>query len=213
MMSKTQYCPVCRGRGHIEQKKICNTCYGHGFLHDSGGFFPASSFEKLCSAGLLPEFLRSAMEVGGACAGNIQLFDATQRTLKIAAQKGFKEDFLRYFAVVRSGNSACGAALNTGTRVVVADVGSHPIFKQKESAAVMLRAGALAVQSTPLISSAGQFLGVMSTHYHQPRNLRRQELQTLDKVTERYVAMMEASLRDVATREIAGPRQSRSGAL
>ena len=200
-MSKTQYCPICRGRGYIEQKKVCTTCHGHGFLQSAGAFFSATRVEQLTSTGLLPEFLQSAMEVDGAGRGNIQLFDSTQRTLKIAAQKGFKEEFLRYFAVVRPGSYVCGAAMNVGARVIVPDVSSHPIFKDRESGEVMLRAGALAVQSTPLISSVGQFLGVMSTHYDRPRTVRRQELQQLDKVAQRYVAMMEASLRELATNE------------
>jgi GAF domain-containing protein len=170
-------------------------------LHASGGFFSADSCAALGSAPVLLEFLKSAMEVSGARAGNIQLFDSTYRTLHIAAQQGFKEDFLEYFAVVRKSDSACGAAMNTGSRVAVADVSSHPIFRGKPSCEVMLRAGAFAVQSTPLLSSAGQFLGVMSTHYHQPGNLCRRELQELDKIVQHYLTRMEEGLREATLQE------------
>lgn len=201
MISRTQYCPVCRGSGHIELQEICGTCHGKGYLQDTSGFFSASSCEALRSSTLLPEFLQSAMAVDGARYGNIQLFDSTHRTLKIAMQQGFKEDFLNYFAVVRAGSHACGKAIHTGARVVVPDVVSDPIFKNTEGGAMLLKSGVLAVQSTPLISSAGQFLGVMSTHYDQPRTLRQQELQALDKVTSQYVAMLEATLRDTMMKE------------
>lgn len=200
-MVRTQYCPVCRGSGHIELEKICGTCYGKGYLRDTSGFFSASLCEALRSSTLLPEFLKSAMEVDGASYGNVQLFNATHRTLKIAAQQGFKEDFLNYFAVVRAGSFSCGAAIHSGGRVVVSDVVSDPIFKNTEGGAMLLKSGVLAVQSTPLISSAGQFLGVMSTHYDRQRTLLQQELRALDMVTRQYVEMIEASLRDAAMKE------------
>jgi GAF domain-containing protein len=201
MILKAQYCPVCRGRGHVELRKICSACYGKGYLQETNGFFSASHYEALRSSTLLPEFLRSAMEVDGACYGNIQLFNSTKRTLTIAAHQGFKEEFLRYFAVVRPGSCACGAAIQRGARVMVGDVVSDPIFKDTEAGAMLLQSGVQAVQSTPLISSAGQFLGVMSTHYDRPRNLRQEELRELDTVSLRYVAMMEASLREAARKE------------
>ncbi|HKD80716.1 MAG TPA: GAF domain-containing protein [Candidatus Angelobacter sp.] len=172
-----------------------------GFLHEIGGFFPSTSFEKLSSTTLLPEFLKSAMEVSRACFGNIQLFDPGRRALRIATHHGFKEEFLRYFAEVRTSNSSCGAAMNRGARVIVPDVCTHPIFKDKEPGEMLLRAGVLATQSTPLVSSAGQFLGMMNTHYSQPRDFCEPELQELDLVTRRYVAMMEATLREAAVQE------------
>lgn len=201
MTSARQYCPVCRGRGHVENRKLCSACYGHGFLQAPGGFFSAEACAALGSDPVLPEFLQSAMEVSSAYAGNIQLFDSTRRTLYIATQRGFREEFLQFFAVVRHNDSACGAAMNTGSRVVVADVMNDPIFKGKPSCEIMLNAGALAVQSTPLLSSAGQFLGVMSTHYPQPGNLRQRDLQELDKLTQHFLNRMEESLRDSAMKE------------
>src|SRR5262245_7452245 len=181
MTSARQYCPVCRGRGHADNRKVCSACYGLGFLQGPGGFFSVEACTALQSDPVLTKFLLSAMEASRACAGNIQLFDASHRTLHIATQVGFKEEFLQFFAVVRHNDCACGAAMNMGARVVVADVRNDPIFKGKPSCEIMLRAGALAVQSTPLLSSAGQFLGVMSTHYDQPGNLGRRDLQELDK--------------------------------
>src|SRR5262249_20983954 len=133
MSSARQYCPVCRGRGHVENRKLCSACYGHGFLQGPGGFFSAEACAALGSDPILREFLKSGIETSGASAGNIQLFDSTQRTLHIATQQGFKEEFLRYFAVVRKNDSACGAAMNTASRVVVADVSSDPIFRGKPS--------------------------------------------------------------------------------
>src|SRR5262249_51524088 len=142
MSSARQYCPVCRGRGHVENRKVCSACYGHGFLQGPGGFFSAESCAALRSDPVLPEFLLSAMEASSAYAGNIQLFDSARRTLYIATQRGFREEFLQFFAVVRHNDSACGAAMNTGSRVVVPDVKNDPIFKDKPSCEIMLNAGA-----------------------------------------------------------------------
>ena len=201
MTSARQYCPVCRGRGHVENRKVCSACYGNGFLQGPGGFFSAEACAALGSDPVLPEFLQSAMEASSATAGNIQLFDSTRRTLYIATQRGFGDEFLQFFARVRHNDSACGAAMNKGSRVVVPDVRNDPIFKGKPSGEIVLNAGVLAVQSTPLLSSEGQFLGVMSTHYDQPGNLSQRDLQELDRVMQHYVSRIEESLRESARKE------------
>ena len=61
--------------------------------------------------------------------GNIQLMD-NRRVLVIAAQRGFKQDFLDFFREVSTEDkTACGRALRPGDRIVVEDVeadGSTP---------------------------------------------------------------------------------------
>jgi PAS domain S-box-containing protein len=67
----------------------------------------------------LDEILDAAVAIAGANKGNIQLFDRTSGSLTIAAQRGFKESFLKYFACVSDTRSACGAAMQSGERVLV----------------------------------------------------------------------------------------------
>jgi hypothetical protein len=58
---------------------------------------------------LLESVLANGLELAGAPLGNIQLMDWQTGNLTIATQRGFKEDFLRFFRFVRADDgSACG---------------------------------------------------------------------------------------------------------
>jgi GAF domain-containing protein len=65
--------------------------------------------------------------------------------------------------------AACGTAMQNGERVIVEDVANDPIFKGTPACEVMLKAGVLAVQSTPLRGRSGQPLGMFSIHYRSSR--------------------------------------------
>jgi GAF domain-containing protein len=117
---------------------------------------------------LITNLLDSTIAATEADCGDVQLFDPAQRTLAIVAQRGFENDFLRYFDVVHFDDGcSCGAATREVSRVVVPDTVTDPVFSEP-SRAVLLRAGIRSVQSTPLIEPSGQLLGVVSTHYRHP---------------------------------------------
>jgi hypothetical protein len=139
------------------------------------------------TSGVLPELLRAAIEAGAADFANIQLFDPTSYELKIVAQQGFQEEFLRYFAGVRGSECACGSAMARRSRVVVADVAADSVFGGRRSAAVVLRAQVRSLQSTPLVDPAGNFLGVLSTHYRRPGKPSQRALRRIDRVITCYL--------------------------
>src|SRR5262247_5054 len=131
---------------------------------------------------LLNGLLASAIAMTQADRGNIQLFEPASGGLKIKVQRGFKQPFLDFFDEVHVGQAACGTALKTAERVVVEDVTNNPIFLGTAALEVMLDAGALAVQSTPLVSPFGHTLGVVSTHYRKPHRPHAGELDILDRL-------------------------------
>jgi signal transduction histidine kinase/CheY-like chemotaxis protein len=103
----------------------------------------------------LEGILDAAIAITGADKGNIQLLDVASGALKIAAQRGFEQSFLDFFANVDRGETAaCGAALQSAERVIVEDVTQSEIFAGQPALDVMLEAGARAVQSIPLISAS-----------------------------------------------------------
>src|SRR5690242_17283511 len=114
-------------------------------------------------AACLQEMLDVAIDITGADKGNIQLVDPETGELKLIAQSGFEEVFLNYFAR-ETPFSACGSAYESQQRVIVEDVRQSALFVGTPSLKAMLEANVRAVQSTPLISSAGHVLGVVSTH-------------------------------------------------
>jgi PAS domain S-box-containing protein len=130
---------------------------------------------------ILSAVLDTAIWVTSADKGNVQLYDEDSKTLSIAAQRGFSRAFLEFFAEVDASEaSACSGALASGKRVEVRDVENSPIFRDAASLRVMLQAGARAVQSTPLVSSTGTVLGMVSTHFAAPRELNERERRLLD---------------------------------
>lgn len=192
--SSRTYCPVCRGTGHIEPSTVCPACFGDGLFGEAKLSLQKASFSSSATATLLAEFLNSAIEVTAADCGNIQLFDSSTGTLRIAAQVGFEDEFLRFFDVVHGNQAACGSALATRSRVIIRDVSSHPLFRNTSSGEVVIRAGVMAVQSTPIVGASIRIIGMLSTHYRLPGGPSRRALRELDRLTRHYAATIDEQL-------------------
>jgi signal transduction histidine kinase/ActR/RegA family two-component response regulator len=129
----------------------------------------------------LLEMLDAAIWITRAEKGNVQLFDDAALALKIVVQRGFDAPFLDFFRSVDCDEaSVCGVALAHRQRVVVADVKVHEIFVGQRSLQVLLDADVRAVQSTPLVSSRGTVLGMISTHFSRPHQASAREFRLLD---------------------------------
>jgi two-component sensor histidine kinase len=129
-------------------------------------------------ADCLAVILNAAIELTRADKGNIQLLDS-EGALVIAAHQGFDAEFLAFFERQPAGDgSACAMALATGEQVIVDNVETSSIFSA-DALQVMLRAGERAVQSTPLKSSTGSTLGMISTHFSEPYRPTEDELTAL----------------------------------
>jgi two-component sensor histidine kinase len=123
-----------------------------------------NKFETCCS-----EIVRTAIAISGADKGNLQVFDEASRSLRIVAQHGFQEKFLKYFENVDDHVAAsCGTAMATNEQVIVDDVLTSKIFVDQPAQKALLEAEVRAVISTPLRSSKGNLLGVISTHFSRP---------------------------------------------
>lgn len=104
--------------------------------------------------------LRDVVALQGAEYGDLQLL--TNDDLIIVAEIGLAADFLKTFMVVKSTDGcACGRALREGKSIVIDDVERDPEFANFRSDA--RATGFRAVQSTPLTTSEGEIIGVVST--------------------------------------------------
>jgi PAS domain S-box-containing protein len=139
----------------------------------------------------LNQLLAAAIAVTHADMGNIQLYDPTTRKLTIAAQRGFGPAFLAFWNTVSEGDGACGTAYDRLQRVVVEDVTKSPIFVGTPALAVQLEAQVRAVQSTPLISRSGEFIGIVSTHYKTARLPDEHVLPFLDLIARQAADIIE----------------------
>jgi len=148
---------------------------------------------------VLDRALSRAFELTGATLGNVQLMDWKRGYLTIAAQCGFNDEFLDFFRCVKAEHgSACARAIRERRPVVVEDVLADWEFAPYRTHA--LESGFRAVQSTPLISSSGAFVGVLSTHFPAPHRPSEQEmlaLKELAKLTASAIILQRAIERGV----------------
>jgi len=127
------------------------------------------------------DLLKNAIAVTNADFGNIQLLDVGTAVLRIVAQRGFGPPFLEFFSQVKTEGSACANAMQSGKRVISSDVATDTIYTEA-ARAVMLAAQAHACQSTPLVSTSGYLLGMVSTHYASKQRPSESQLARLDEL-------------------------------
>jgi PAS domain S-box-containing protein len=169
---------------------------------------------QILAAEFLDLILAAAMEFTHADKGNIQLYDAKLDALTIAVQRGFDEPFLNFFARVRDEDAAaCGATLRSNDRIIVEDVMQSEIFSDSEARDVLLAAGVRAVQSTPLLSSAGNVLGMISTHHAQPFQPDNRQLRLLDLLAREAADFLQRIRAEEALREHADELAALNSAL
>jgi GAF domain-containing protein len=146
-------------------------------------------FEPRQGGDMIGAALHAAISATAADMGNVQLREP--QGLRIVAQRGFCQPFLDFFACVHDTQSACGAALIGGVRTIVPDVASDPLFAGTASRETMLVAEARAVQSTPLIGSNGQVMGMLSTHYKAIHDVTAREKDVLNHIARRTAFWLE----------------------
>lgn len=142
--------------------------------------------------GTLEEIVEAAIELTHAQKGNLQLYDPQRRSLKITTSRGFSHEWLKFFDEVhQETDSVCAKAMGTGARVIVEDIRASPIFAGSPALAVQLAESVQAVQSTPLISRSGEFLGMLSTHFTAPHQPADRELRWLDLLARQTADLLE----------------------
>ena len=129
---------------------------------------------------LLEQVLDSAIELQGADFGDVQLYDADQGILRIAAHRGVGQEFLEHFACVDANHgSAAGTALKLGRRVIIEDVTEYPPYASHLDVAAST--GYTGVNCTPLTDrTTGRLLGMLSTLFREPYRPDEAQLQLSD---------------------------------
>jgi PAS domain S-box-containing protein len=124
----------------------------------------------------------AAIVITGSAKGSVQLVEAKSGLLHIAAQRGFDDEFLNFFAALdhRTSPVAAAAAVRTKKRVTVENVETSDIFTDPSAKAAILKAEIRAIQSTPLIDSDGQVFGVITTHFARPHTPDDRQLGLID---------------------------------
>ena len=120
--------------------------------------------------------LDAAIGLMQADLGNIQLYRAGVLTL--AAHRNFQPDFLdRFRRVAADDDCACGRSMREGRATVIPDVTLDEAFAPFRDIAAA--AGYRAVQSTPLVTTSGLFIGMVSTHFKAPHEPSDEQMTVL----------------------------------
>lgn len=129
---------------------------------------------------LFQQVLDAAIQIQTADFGTLQLWNGHAGRLEIVAQVGFNQNFLTHFASVAKDDetSACGRAWLKRSRVVIQDVMQDDLFEKHR--AVASSAGFRSVHSLALCDRSGQPVGVLSTHFREPRMPGEKELRLTD---------------------------------
>jgi len=138
---------------------------------------------------ILEDLLGAIIRLHHTDLGCIQIYDPTTRSLKIAVQRGFQQDFLDYFSSVHEDSAAYGWPLHRLERVIIEDLQTDPGFEPHRSIAAS--AGFRAVQSTPLFSRSGGLLGMISTYFRHPHRPSERELKFTDLYARQAADMIE----------------------
>ena len=93
--------------------------------------------------------------------------------------------------VTVASDSACGKALQSGTRLVVADLEDGTIGREAPEHAIFRHAGVRALQATPLVTRGGTTVGMLSTHWRQPRAPTERECRLFDILARQVADLLE----------------------
>jgi GAF domain-containing protein len=114
------------------------------------------------------QLLQKAIAAEGAVKGTLQRHCKSNNRLEIIASEGFAPEFLKHFKSVKPfDSSCCGRAFGVGSTIIISDVEKDVSFKP--NLAVAHRAGFRAVKSVPIFDSKGNTVGVLSTHFKEPK--------------------------------------------
>ncbi|HEY3250534.1 MAG TPA: GAF domain-containing protein [Ignavibacteria bacterium] len=124
---------------------------------------------------VLDEILRQAIKMSRSKLANMQIINKKKNCLEIVTHHGFSQEFLEHFSkVTAEDGSICGRAMMTGKTVFIHDITKDKLFTPHLS--IALKAGFRAVQSTPLMTTSGNLIGIISTHFTLPHRLTKEEL-------------------------------------
>ena len=113
---------------------------------------------------VLDNLLQHAMMMCNTKAGTLQLVNKTNNTLEIATSFGLSDEFITHFRIVTCDDgSVCGRALAKKETIFIEDLTTDRSFARHLNLA--LQNNIMSVQSTPLISSGGKIVGMISVHF------------------------------------------------
>jgi len=181
---------------HDEKQRTAADLEAMATLHEVGARCARAGhdFEEC-----LNDILDAALKVTRAEKGIIQLLDEATGRLTIVAQQGFLPELLSAFEdCICDAHAAWALSLQAEGHLIVGDisksVGAVPSLE------VLSSAGVRAVQFTPILSSSGTILGIISTYFVIPHRPDERDLRLVDLLARQTADYLEKQQADEALR-------------
>ena len=125
--------------------------------------------------------------------GSLQMFIPETGELVLLAHKGFAPSSAKAWQRLSANDrtTRCAEACRRGKRVIVPDLEQCHLVMNKKDLDGYRRSGIRAVQSTPLISRDGEFIGMISTHWREVHQPSARELRLLDVMARQAADLIE----------------------
>lgn len=149
------------------------------------------------TAELFDEILDAVRAILHADLASIHMFHpegGAHGELQLLGHRGFSDNTAtRWEWVCQTAQTACGEAFRAGQRVLVPDVQRCNFMAGSSDLEAYLSEGIKAVQTTPLVSRSGAFLGTVTTYWREPHELSSTEVRALDVLARMASDLMECS--------------------
>jgi GAF domain-containing protein len=130
---------------------------------------------------IVESLLNHAMQIMKSDFASVQLLDKKNSRLILIGQKNFQPESEHFWRIVYTGCGAtCGEALKNQARVKVSDVDEVEFIKGTGDLHSFHFSGIKSCQSTPLISTEGEFVGMISTHWRTTHNFANDDFKCFD---------------------------------
>jgi PAS domain S-box-containing protein len=160
------------------------------------------------------KILAAAVALMNCDMASMQTLDENREALRLLAWRGFDPSFGQIFQLVRSDTeTSCSEARRTGRRVVVPDVEKCDFIVSPAALENHRKTGIRAVQSTPLFSRDGRFLGMISTHWRTPHNPPEGNLRSFDILARQAADLIERTQAEEVRGRLAAIVESSADAI
>ncbi|MHB8126189.1 MAG: PAS domain-containing hybrid sensor histidine kinase/response regulator [Desulfitobacteriaceae bacterium] len=146
------------------------------------------------------EILDAAIVLTQADKGAIQIFNEQKNHLEILEQRSYDMHSLNHFKHTLIGKRASGKAFKQRKRIIVDNVLHTTVYVETDRQAI-LDMGIQTLQSTPMISSSGNVVGILSTHYTTLHQFEERELRMLDLLARQAADAIERIRAEETTQE------------
>lgn len=155
----------------------------------------------------LDKVIEAAVAISGANRGYLQFFNPATGTLMLAAQSGFNEPSLKLFQQIQETSGG-----DSAHRMIIEDLRTDGKLSAQLSQG-LFDAGVRAAITTPLLSSTGNVLGMVSILFDTPHHPGERELRLMDILARQTANYLERKHAEKIQKALIGEIQHRSNNL